>query len=581
MASQENVQATMSTRLVTATTTLQPSFEQFSSILAEKFVGYLDYMNNIPGGTIVLRYIKSSYKNDPVRSLFELCLFILACNYFLSSKKKENRSDILDFSEREIDELCRQWEPVPLVEKLTPQKLWDLRCMPEIKGHNGAMVQVTTPHIGKHVHAVNLASFDFLNLNESEAVLNAAKLCILTCGVGSCGPPNFYGTQDVHVRLEEDLSEYLDTEQAILYGQDFITAGSVIAAFLKRGDLCVVDSGINLALQKALVVSRCDIEWYDHNDMDHLEHILSELSPILDKQKPIRRRFIVTEALFSNYGDIANLPKIVELKNKYKYRLFLDETLSIGVLGDTGKGLPEYYGVPRSEIAITIGSLALSFAASGGFCVGVTPMIHHQRISSLAYVFSASLPPFSAKSASSAIKEITTKTNPQGKSVLISSLHEKTSYLYNQLKKTLTNGVFSIISSPESPIIHLSLDKDYRKRLNLPIFYGNTEFLLNGKPARKSNGFSQRYNLESYLLQKIIDEVLIRDNILLTRSKNTLVHENLPVANPHLLIMVNVAVSFEALDKLIKTLENISREMSHSIRNPEDLQILEQELLTY
>ena len=70
----------------------------------------------------------------------------------------------------------------------------------------------------------------------------------------------------------------------------------------------------------------------------------------------------------------------------------MDESLSIGVLGGTGKGLPEHYGVSRDEISITIGSMANSFASSGGFCVGVNPMVHHQRISSNAYVFSASLP---------------------------------------------------------------------------------------------------------------------------------------------------------------------------------------------
>ena len=87
----------------------------------------------------------------------------------------------------------------------------------------------------------------------------------------------------------------------------------------------------------------------------------------------------------------------------------MDESLSIGVLGGTGKGLPEHYGVSRDEISITIGSMANSFASSGGFCVGVNPMVHHQRISSNAYVFSASLPPYSAKVTSQAIRNFGTR----------------------------------------------------------------------------------------------------------------------------------------------------------------------------
>ncbi|KAK7682903.1 hypothetical protein QCA50_013936 [Cerrena zonata] len=279
--------------------------------------------------------------------------------------------------------ICESFEPVNDLEK------WELKSIPQVHGANGF-----------------------------EDIKSAAKGVISSAGVGACGPPNFYGTQDVHVRLEEDLSNFLGTEQAIIYGQDFVTAGSVIPAFLKRGDLIIADSGINLAIQKALIVSRCDIEWYDHNDMDHLEQILTEVKPVLDKQKPIRRRFIVTEGLFANSGEIANLPRIVELKNKFKYRLFLDETLSIGTIGKTGKGIVEHFNIPRSEISITIGSMALSFASSGGFCVGVAPMVHHQRIQSNAYVFSASLPPYSAKVTSEAIKLITSKTTSSVKALL-------------------------------------------------------------------------------------------------------------------------------------------------------------------
>ena len=382
MASSIIVTTTTTTTTTTATAIAQQHYsalplsaawELLSSTFQEDFVTALNNLEYIPGGSIILRYIKSSYQNDPIRSLLEFCLVLFALSYFLSSKKKENKSELVRFSRKEIDELCDEWEPAPLVNEVTELENWELKSVPEIIGQNGAHVKLNNKT------AVNLASQDFLNLNENDRIKESARVEIRSAGVGACGPPNFYGTQDVHVRLEEDLARYLDSEQAIIYGQDFVTAGSVIPAFLKRGDLCVVDSGVNIALQKALIVSRADIEWYDHNDVDHLEQILSQLKPVLDRQKPIRRRFIITEGLFANSGDIANLPRIVELKNKYKYRLFLDESLSIGVLGGTGKGLPEHYGVSRDEISITIGSMANSFASSGGFCVGVNPMVQDRK----------------------------------------------------------------------------------------------------------------------------------------------------------------------------------------------------------
>lgn len=587
MASSIIVTTTTTTTTTTATAIAQQHYsalplsaawELLSSTFQEDFVTALNNLEYIPGGSIILRYIKSSYQNDPIRSLLEFCLVLFALSYFLSSKKKENKSELVRFSLKEIDELCDEWEPAPLVNEVTELENWELKSVPEIIGQNGAHVKLNNKT------AVNLASQDFLNLNENDRIKESARVEIRSAGVGACGPPNFYGTQDVHVRLEEDLARYLDSEQAIIYGQDFVTAGSVIPAFLKRGDLCVVDSGVNIALQKALIVSRADIEWYDHNDVDHLEQILSQLKPVLDRQKPIRRRFIITEGLFANSGDIANLPRIVELKNKYKYRLFLDESLSIGVLGGTGKGLPEHYGVSRDEISITIGSMANSFASSGGFCVGVNPMVHHQRISSNAYVFSASLPPYSAKVTSQAIREILAPENldpTTGKSKLMVQLHKKTVDVYDRLKAALEKLPMHIVSSPQSPMIHLRLREKVREQLNLPLMYGNSTFITTGKPAKLLNEFDEYLNLESFILQKVIDYVLEHEGILITRSKLILEHENLPVLPPHLLIMINIGVKEEELDRVVEVLPKAIENVFSNIKSEEDLLQLRDELVNY
>lgn len=587
MASSIIVTTTTTTTTTTATAIAQQHYsalplsaawELLSPTFQEDFVTALNNLEYIPGGSIILRYIKSSYQNDPIRSLLEFCLVLFALSYFLSSKKKENKSELVKFSRKEIDELCDEWEPAPLVNEVTELENWELKSVPEIIGQNGAHVKLNNKT------AVNLASQDFLNLNENDRIKESARVEIRSAGVGACGPPNFYGTQDVHVRLEEDLARYLDSEQAIIYGQDFVTAGSVIPAFLKRGDLCVVDSGVNIALQKALIVSRADIEWYDHNDVDHLEQILSQLKPVLDRQKPIRRRFIITEGLFANSGDIANLPRIVELKNKYKYRLFLDESLSIGVLGGTGKGLPEHYGVSRDEISITIGSMANSFASSGGFCVGVNPMVHHQRISSNAYVFSASLPPYSAKVTSQAIREILAPENldpTTGKSKLMVQLHKKTVDVYDRLKAALEKLPMHIVSSPQSPMIHLRLREKVREQLNLPLMYGNSTFITTGKPAKLLNEFDEYLNLESFILQKVIDYVLEHEGILITRSKLILEHENLPVLPPHLLIMINIGVKEEELDRVVEVLPKAIENVFSNIKSEEDLLQLRDELVNY
>lgn len=569
----------VATTTYTTTATLQPSLELISITLTDNFVHYLNYLEKVPGGSIILRYIRSSYKNDPVRSLFELALFMFAVHYFLSSKRKENKSEVVKFSKKEIDELINEWEPAPLVESVTPEENWNLKSTPEVKGPNGSHI-----HLKDHeslTPVANLASYDFLDLSQNDDIKSAAKAVINTAGVGACGPPNFYGTQDVHVRLEEDLAEYLGAEAAILYGQDYVTAGSVIPAFLKRGDLVIADSGVNVAIQKALIISRCDIEWFDHNDVEHLEQILKELKPELDKHKPIRRRFIVTEGIFANSGDVAALPRIVELKNEYKYRLFVDETLSIGVLGKTGRGICEYFGIPRSEASITIGTLANAFASSGGFCVGVEPMIYHQRIQSNAYVFSAALPPYSAKVTSEAIKKIAGDITEDGQSILVKALHDKLDFVFKSLTtSSKKSNYFKVVSDENSPILHLGLKDTYREQLGFDAEYGSDEFLLTGK-ARTQNKFSDNFNIESFILQKIVDEVLAKTNILISRSKQLIEHENLPIVAPRLLIIVNNGVSAQELTSLVEFLPLIVDQVCSKINGENDLSRIHTELLNY
>lgn len=552
-----------------------PSLEALGDSFAQTFVYYLNFLGKIPGGSIVLKYIKLSYKNDPIRSLFELALFIFAVHYFLSSKRKENKADTIRFTEKEINELVAEWEPEPLVEPVTPREKWVMKSVPQVVGANSSHATIK----GVDGPVINFASCDYLNMSESPKVRSATKTVISNSGVGACGPPNFYGSADVHVRLEEDLATYLGAERAILYGQDFVTAGSVLPSFLKRGDLCVVDSGVNLAIQKALIVSRCDIEWFDHNDPDHLEQILNELQPVLDKQKPIRRRFVVTEGIFENSGEICALPKIVELKDKFKYRLFLDESRSIGVLGKNGKGVAEHYNIPRSDINITIGALSSAFASSGGFCVGVVPMVHHQRILSLAYVFSASLPPYCAKVASEVIHQIVDSSDGES-SAIIKQLHDITEFSYDLMEKSLSSEL-SIYSDSKNPSIHVGLAQKYRELLGLPNYYGSAQFLTTGKPSRYLNEFDKYYNLESFVLQKIIDLTLKRSNILITRSKLILEHESLPVLGPHLLINIKRSTTRAEVEALVQTLASASKAVFSSLHNNIDVLNLERELLEY
>lgn len=157
---------------------------------------------------------------------------------------------------------------------------------------------------------MNLASYNFYNFIADENIKERAIQVLRTYGVGPCGPPGFYGTQDVHIQAEADIAAHLGVPGCIMYAQAFSTISSVIPCFSKRGDIVVADRAVNYAIRKGLQISRSTVHWYDHNDLEDLEKVLQRVQRD-QAGKPLTRRFIVSEGLFETVGDIADLPALV------------------------------------------------------------------------------------------------------------------------------------------------------------------------------------------------------------------------------------------------------------------------------
>ena len=156
----------------------------------------------------------------------------------------------------------------------------------------------------------NLGSLNFYNFNTNDTIKEKAIQTLRTYGVGPCGPPGFYGTQDVHLKTEADVAAHLGTEACIVYVQSFSTISSVIPAFSKRGDIIVADSAINYSARKGIQISRSTVRWFEHNNMADLERVLQRVTKEQAK-KPLTRRFIVTEGFFETTGEEVDLPKLV------------------------------------------------------------------------------------------------------------------------------------------------------------------------------------------------------------------------------------------------------------------------------
>lgn len=514
----------------------------------ELFANLVDILIKIPGGALIINYIKASHKNDPWRTILEALLALFAVKYFLASKYSQDERDKMLLTEKETDELIEEWSPKPIVLDVTEEEHWQLETNPLINGPVTKRVDIQNYDNTVSEDVLNFASLDFLGMSMQKTVMDNSIECIREVGVGACGPPNFYGTQSVHVRFCEDLAKFLDAEDCIIYGQDYSTPISVLPCFLKRGDIVIVDGGVNIALQKAALISRCSIEWFNHNDLDHLEEILESLVEDLE-QGPLNRRFIVTEGLFENFGDSPDLARLVEIKNKYKFRLILDESTSIGTLGNNGRGLAEVFNIPREQIEITIGSMARAFGASGGFCVGNKDMIYHQILTSNAYVFSAALPPYVAKASSTVLKLLTDSETEDKINPFVAPLKENSEYLHSLFMNSDKLSNYIVVKSRTySPSLHIRLNPNVRKSLGLPESYGGPGSAIQRalKNGFEEGYFDPLYNLESYKLQKVINDC-VKSKVLPTRTKRILHHELLPVV-PELILHVSALHTKNDLD---------------------------------
>jgi serine palmitoyltransferase len=267
--------------------------------------------HRIPGSAILLRYIQSSYQNDPVRSAVELFLVLFAIRYLFrgrySTRSGAGGGRGVRLTEEEVDDLVDEWVPEDLVGPLVGGGVEEreLHSRVTIVGPTGPRVK-----LGNGRTVVNLASYNYFNFTSNEVLKEKAVQTIRNYGVGPCGPPGFYGTQDVHMKVEADIAAFLGTTACIIYAQAFSTISSVIPAFSKRGDIIVADKGVNYAIRKGIQISRSHVRWYEHNDMEDLGRVLARVVKE-QSRKPLTRRFIITEGLFEGSGEISDLPKIV------------------------------------------------------------------------------------------------------------------------------------------------------------------------------------------------------------------------------------------------------------------------------
>ncbi len=245
----------------------------------------------------------------------------------------------------------------------------------------GPEIQVST---GQEV--INFCANNYLGLANHPIILQAAKDAIDSHGFGLASVRFICGTQDIHKELEKKLSEFLGTEDTILYAAAFDANGGVFEPLFNEQDAIISDALNHASIIDGVRLCKAERHRYDHNDMEMLEE---KLKATQEK----RHRIIVTDGAFSMDGTIAQLDKICELADKYRALVMIDECHCTGFLGKTGRGSHEHNGV-LGKIDIITGTLGKALGgASGGFTSGKKEIIDLLRQRSRPYLFSNTLAP--------------------------------------------------------------------------------------------------------------------------------------------------------------------------------------------
>lgn len=249
---------------------------------------------------------------------------------------------------------------------------------------------------------INFCANNYLGLSSHPKVLEAAKATIDSHGFGMSSVRFICGTQDIHKTLERKISEFLGTEDTILYAAAFDANGGVFEPILGPEDAIISDALNHASIIDGVRLCKAQRFRYQHNDMTDLESQLKQASGA-------RSKIIVTDGVFSMDGTIAQLDKICDLAEKYDAMVMTDECHSTGFMGKTGRGVHEYRGV-MGRVDIITGTLGKALGgASGGFTSGRKEIIELLRQRSRPYLFSNTLAP-SITGASIAVIDMLSET---------------------------------------------------------------------------------------------------------------------------------------------------------------------------
>jgi 8-amino-7-oxononanoate synthase len=244
---------------------------------------------------------------------------------------------------------------------------------------------------------IMLGSNNYLGLTGDERVKQGALDALDRYGTGLTGSRFLNGTTDLHVELERELAEWMDTEAALVFTTGHQANLGALGTILGPSDTVIADSGDHASILDGCILSRAKLRAFRHNRMDLLEQRLERAS------NDGGGVLVVVDGVFSMEGDVAPLPEIVELSRRFGARLMVDEAHALGVLGARGAGTAELFGV-EDEVDLRMATFSKSLASCGGVIAGPADVIEFLRIQSRPFMFTASAVPAAVGAALSAVR---------------------------------------------------------------------------------------------------------------------------------------------------------------------------------
>ena len=279
------------------------------------------------------------------------------------------------------------------------------RSMRLMESPESSRVKIRMPS-GTSQEQILLASNSYLDLANVDELKQAMAQAVLEWGTGSSGARLTTGNKTPHQELEEFIAKFKGEESAITFNTGYMANVGTISALCGKNDFVFSDELNHASIIDGIRLSRAKCFVYKHSDMADLVRVIKEAKSEQDAKQDARtfRGLIVTDAVFSMDGDLADLPELLRIAKENDCLLMIDEAHATGVLGKTGRGLAEHYGCAHADV--TVGTLSKAVAAEGGFVAGKQQLIDFLRNKARSFIFTTAMAPAVAAAACNNLRYI-------------------------------------------------------------------------------------------------------------------------------------------------------------------------------